>query len=694
MSGEVFVEVRCEEIPARMVSAAAAELGGRLFEELLNRKLTPRAVQTGFTPRRLAVALTEVPEGEPDRVEEVTGPPASVAFDSGGKPTSAAAGFAKRCGIDVSNLKRMETAKGEYVGATVKTPGRPVTEVVAELVPRVVTDLTWAKTMRWGTGAGPWARPIHGFVVLYEGEAVECEVFGIRSGTTTIGHPVLSPDAFSVSGRAPRWQDYLADLGERGIVPVFAERQERLARGFAEAADELGGNLVGDSDLLDRLTAMCGVPGVVAGSFDERFLKLPREVLVASLRDHQSAFTVERDGELLPGFLTLMDRPDDPGGLVRKGNEWVVAARLEDAAFFYAEDRKVKLADRAAELERLNFHAKLGSYADKSRRVGELCAKLGESLGWKRDTNTARKVAGIFKADLVTEMVGEFSSLQGIMGGVYAREEGYSKSVWRAVYDQYLPQGTKDPVPGTKAGKLVALADRLDTVVGILGIGLTPSGSKDPFGLRRAAQGIVRIALEGGLELDLDLAAARAYKLYEGRLEENAEDVLAVWRPFLFDRIRHVLDLSGFAYDEIEAALEVGAANLPDLEARVKALHEVRDEKGFGEVVLAAKRIANILREAPEETLNPELLNEPAEKLLFQAYQSLRGEIREAEEKKRYEDCLRTMTSFADVLDRFFVEVLVMDENADVRANRIGLLQAIQRTLSRTAGLTAMVVER
>jgi glycyl-tRNA synthetase beta chain len=688
---ELLLEVRCEEVPARMLAPAVKQLASRLFEVLMERHLTPDKTHTGFTPRRLVVAMSGIATQEPDREEEATGPPVQAGFDAEGKPTAAALGFARRCGVAPEDLRTVSTPKGEYLAATVKTEGRPTREVLSELLAGLLRDLAWPKTMRWGAGVGPWARPIHGIVALFDGEIVPFELFGVVSGASTCGHPVLSPRFFDVR----EWSDYRRKLGRRKIEVRFDERRRTLAKALTRAAAAAGGNLVEDEVLLERLTAMCAIPGVVSGSFDRRFLELPREVLIASLRDHQSAFCVEADGELLPSFLTLMDRSDDPKGRVRAGNEWVAEARLSDAAFFFAEDRKRSLSERRPDLERLSFHVALGSYAEKTERIEALCRVLCGGLGLdESETEHAVAAAGLLKADLVTEMVKEFTSLQGVMGGLYARADGHPEEVWRPIYEQYLPAATSDPLPASRVGQIVGLADRIDTVVGMLGIGLVPSGSKDPFGLRRAAQGIVRIALEGELPVDLDLIAAKACQAYGSKLESPGKEVLAVWRPFIFDRVRHVLGLEGFAYDEIEAALEVGATNLPDLRSRVEALHAVRDEPDFLTVVLAAKRIANILREADEQTLNEELLTEDAEQRLYNAYLDLKKEVREAEDEARYEQCFRAMAAFADVLDRFFVEVLVMDENRDLRNNRIALLQSIQRVLSRTASLTAMVVER
>lgn len=688
--GELLLEVRCEEIPARMLQPAVKELASRLFEELMARQLAPDEGVTGFTPRRLMLSMTGIADGEPDRADEVTGPPVKVGFDGEGNPTAAAIGFAKRCGVDPAELRRVETDKGEYLAATVETVGRSSTEVLSELLPRILRELNWPKTMKWGTAEGPWARPVHGVVAVFNGEVVPFELFGVPSGRETIGHPVLSSNPFEVNDLTM----YRRKLSRRKIEVRFEERRKKLAATLAAEAKKLGGELVEDDELLSRLTAMCAVPGVIAGTFDKRFLALPREVLIASLRDHQSAFSVEKKGKLRPHFLTLMDRPDDPEGRIRSGNEWVVEARLADAEFFFGEDRKVSLADRRSDLERLTFHVKLGNYADKTERIAALCSVLGDALGWEKEAAAAVSAGELLKVDLTTEMVKEFTSLQGVMGGIYAREDGHPDDVWRAIYEQYSPAGSGDPIPETRVGRLVGLADRIDTLVGILGIGHVPRSSKDPFGLRRAAQGVVRIALEGDMPVDLDLVAAKAFQGYGDRLELKGKEVLAIWRPFIFDRVRHLLGVEGFAYDEIEAALEVGATNLPDLKARVEALHAVREEPDFLSVVLAAKRIANILRDSDEHTLSEELLAEDAERRLYNSFLDLKEEVQGAEEEGRYEHCFRAMAGFADVLDRFFVEVLVMDENIDLRNNRIAMLQSIQRTLSRTAELTAMVVER
>jgi len=688
--GEFLLEVRCEEIPARMLEPAIRELATRSFETLLSKGLTPSEVETGYTPRRILLTLRGLPEREPDRREQMIGPPAKIGFKEDGEPTPAAVGFAKKCGVETSELEIVETPKGDYLGATVAIDGRSTIDVLSEQIPPILEGLSWAKSMRWGDAEGPWVRPVHGLLAIFNGKILPMALFGISASDATCGHPLHSPERFSVVDKS----DYDAKMAERRIVITFDRRRELLDEQLKQLAEKEGGNLVADAELLDRLTSTCGIPGVVHGEFDATYLGLPREVLSTSLRDHQSAFTVESEERLLPIFLTVMDRSDDPEGRVRAGNEWVVAARLDDARFFYTEDRKRSLGDRAADLEHLVFHADLGSYADKTERISRLSESICSVLGWKAETEQAREAAKLLKVDLTTEMVKEFTSLQGVMGGVYAREEGAADAIWQAIYDQYLPASPGDGIPRGRVGQAVAMADRVDTLVGMFGLGLIPSGSRDPFGLRRAAQGLVRIVLDAGLAVDLDMLAARSARLYDDCLKRSAEEVLADLRPFVLDRVRHLLGRRGCSYDSIEAAIGAGTSDLPDLAARVDAVEKLREESDFLSLVLAAKRIANIVKDTPEHDLDADLLREGAEIELHRAADNLRSAIDRAEAEADHETALRSIAELAPVLDTFFVEVLVMDENLELRQNRISLLQSILRLISRTARLTEVVVDR
>jgi len=700
VSGELLLEVRTEEIPARMLSGAAKELATRVFEVLMARGVPPREVEAGFTPRRLWLILKGLPEKEEDRRVVEVGPPVSVAFDGEGRPTKAGEGFARKFGVEVSELGRRDfsgepgaATKGERVVLEREVGGEPTADILRDLLPSALVGLSWAKTMRWGSGVGPWVRPVHGVVALLDGEVLDFELFDVASGRTTVGHPTLSPESFDVDS-AEAWR---AALAERGIEPSADRREERLRSGMVAAAEAAGGTLVDDPALLAKLAAICEIPGVLEGRLDDALLGLPREVLVTSLRDHQSALTVEKDGALLPLFLTVMDRPDDPKGRVRAGNEWVVAARLADAVFFWDKDRKVRLEERKAALDGLAFHRDLGSYSEKGTRLVALASELAAQAGLEADESKALlRAASLAKFDLVTEMVREFTDLQGVMGGIYAREQGESEAVWSAVSDQYLPASADDELPRRRVGRLLALADRLDTLVGFFALGSVPTGSKDPFGLRRAATGAVRLLLEEP-GIDLPAACASAHGGYAVGLTKSADEAWALLRPFFEDRTRHLFELEGFAYDEIEAALRRPGetlASVAETRARVEALHEARREEGFVAVAQAAKRIENITRDQPACELHAERLALDAETALFEALTRFSEARRSALEEGSFVAGLRAVGALAPTLERFFDEVMVLDPDPEKRSNRLALLQRLGAEIGELADLSQLVIER
>ena len=719
-AGEFLLEVRAEEIPARMLSGAVQELGTGLFEELMRRGLVPTEVSSAFTPRRLVLVLKGLPEKEKDKTLTEVGPPASAAYDAAGNPTPAAIGFAKKFGMEASSLKRKlfsgddeassasgsQSTKGGKGGGKGKVEGervylertyagRPTAEVLSEIVPKLLAGLNWAKTMRWGSGTGPWVRPVHGIVALLDGEVVPFELFGVRSGRESAGHPTLSPAAFPVFGL----DDYHAKLAERGIVVEPGERKRLLHQRMAERAASAGGALVDDQPLLDKLAAICEIPGVMEGAFAADLTELPREVLTSSLRDHQSALTVEKEGRLLPLFLTVMDRPDDPAGRVRAGNEWVVAARLADARFFWGKDRAQPLAARAPSLAALGFQEKLGSYAEKSERLQALTAELAPRLGAGGAGEPARRAAALAKLDLTTDMVREFTSLQGVIGGIYAREDGEPEAVWQAVYDQYLPAGADDPLPRGEVGRILALADRVDTLAGFFGLGrkFWPSGSRDPFGLRRAALGVVRLVLEGESDLDLEPVFARARELYGVALPAaGGAEAAAALTDFLPDRVEFLLGRQGLAYDEIAAARGSAPRSLDfrALAARAGAVHGARSGAEFLAVALAAKRIANILKGSEPGEVEPASLAHDAERALHRSASAFRAEVDSALAGGDYGRGLAAVGGLAAPLERFFVEVLVMDPDEGVRRNRLALLAGLRRDIGRLADLSAVVVDK
>ncbi len=691
---EFLLEVRSDEIPARLLEGGMRQLAVRIFEDLMGRGLAPREIVSGLTPRRLMLGYQGLPEHEPDREHRDIGPPKSEAYDEDGEPTEALLGFAERVGAGLDELEVRKTEKGEYMTFLRLEAGRPAGEVLAEIVSRTLAEIRWrAPKLRRGEEEPTWIRPVRGLVALLDDEVLPIELDGVAAGRATAGHPILSPGAFEVEGV----EDYVEKLHERGIEVSFQERRRRLEELLEERAAELGGKLHESPELLRLLTLRCEIPAVVAGRFDAEYLDLPQEVIVAALEERQSAFALFGDGEVLPRFLTAMDREDDPRGLVERGQERAAAGRLDDARFHYETDRRQPLAERARRLDQLAFHPRLSHLAAKSTRVRSLVEILARELGCEEEAESAAQAAGLLKADLTTAMVRDFATLRGRLGGIYAREEGYVEDVWQAIYDQYLPLGADDAIPRGRCGRLVAVADRLDTLVGYFGIGSVPTGSRDPAGLRRLAQGLLHILIEAEMALDLDLVAAQAVLLYneeERVLKSEAEAVVTALRELFSDRLRHLLGRRGFAYDEIEATMAVGSTHLPDLAARIAALKKVRSEPTFHTLVLSARRIFNIVRDSPEFELQPELLELEAEMDLYADLVDVRRAVDEAADRRDYEACLRAMVDLVPGLERFFAEVLVMDENESLRQNRMALLQATRRVFWRTARLKEMAAEK
>lgn len=677
MTSEYLLEIRCLEMPPRFLAKTARQLSVRLFEDLMGRGLGPEEIVTGMTPRRLMVCLRGLPEVEPERERRVLGPAADEAYDDAGEPTPELAELARSVGVEVAGLQELKTERGVYLGWVERVAGRPLPEILAELVASVVRELAWWPATR---ASGPT-----GILSLLDGEVLPCEVLGTAAGRTTTGHPVISRQPIEVAS----FEDYRAQLRRLGIEVEVEPRREALRQSFERIAERHQAELAGSSELLDELTAVCETPGVIEGEFDPGYLELPQEILLAALEGRARAFGLRDESGLQPRFLTVMDRGDDPAGHVRAGQEVVVAGSLADARFRYDDDRRLPLAERSRALAGLDFHPRLGSWAAKAERVGALAELACQELGWEDVLEPAQQAAGLLKVDLTTGMVRDFPSLRGTVGGLYAREEGYVEEVWRTVYEHYQQR----PIPTQRVGRLVAVVDRLDSLVGSLGIGQLPNASRDPLGLRRLAQGLLRILIDAEMELDLDLMSAHAVLLYEDRLDRGAQALVNELQGFLAERSRHLLGRRGFAHDEIDAAVAVGGSSLPDLVARLRALRTVREEPDFRSLVLAAKRIFNMIKDFPELELVPGELVEGAEHDLAAALEEVRRDVERAADEHRYEDYLRALSRLVPHLDRFFAEVLVMDENERLRANRVALLQACRRLFWRIARLREMTVD-
>ncbi|HPA80499.1 MAG TPA: glycine--tRNA ligase subunit beta [Thermoanaerobaculales bacterium] len=686
-----LLELLTEEIPANGLAAARRQLAEAIDKGLGGAGLAGSGVRALSTSRRLVVIAEGLPKRQPDRTERVTGPPASVAYGKDGAPTKAAEGFARKVGLPLDRLEIDSTPKGDYLAATVLLAGRPTSQILAELVPSVVAGLRFPKMMRWGRGEQEFVRPLHRVVALLDAEVVPFDLLGVASGRTTEGHRVHAPAAFELAAAG----DYLEEMSRRLVVVDPDERRQTFAAAAALLTAGIGCRVHPDDELMAEHVELVEHPGLLLGSFDEAFLELPREVVITTLRHHQKCLVMERaDGSLAPHFLAVIDRRDDPEGLVRQGNEWVIGARLADARFFFDEDRRRPLDELVPGLERLEFHRRLGSVADKAARVGELAAAMAAWVGSPLPAVDLTRAARLVKADLLTGMVVEFTELQGVMGGHYLRLAGEPEALWTAARDHYIPQGFESSIPASEVGRLIGAADRLDTLAGLFGVGEVPSGSRDPHGLRRAAQALVKIVAEAGWELDLSAAIRRAVELFTGRIDGDPGNVTAAVSEFVAERVRrYLIDVVGVAFDTADAVMAAGWARLPELVARARALEAARSAEAFRWLALGFKRVRNITDGQPEGTVDPALFQQPEEGELHRHGEAFRARLDECLEARRFDDAFAAMATLADVLERFFVEVLVMTDDEAARTNRIALLKELGAQFMRLADLSKLQIE-
>jgi glycyl-tRNA synthetase beta chain len=712
--GHTFLlEIGTEEIPARMIEGALRDLRLALFRELEAGRLlndggvrSEADVETFGTPRRLAARVGGVRDRQPDTEEEVTGPPVKTAFDSAGNPTRAAVGFARAQAVDVGELRRIATPRGECVAVRRKVQGLRAADVLSQRLPDLVASMTFPKMMRWGTGEFRFVRPIHWIVALLDREALDLTIAGVRSGDRTRGHRILGARAATITDP----MKYLEILREHLVIAKIEDRMKRMEDALRQAAETYDAVIApppgspqgveGDPELLHEVTHMVEWPHVVAGEFDPSFLHLPEEILVTAVRHHQKSFSLRRpNGRLLNRFLAIADTDRDPHEAIRKGNEWVLRARLADARFFWEEDRKTTLLQRAPALGRVTFHERLGTFAAKTERVVRLAGVLlevFERAGRRANRAVVERAARLCKADLTTQMVKEFPELEGIVGGLYARADGEAEGVVQAIYGHYLPRGATDALPATLEGSIVALADRLDTQAGIFLLGLVPTGSRDPYALRRSVLGACRILIENGVRASLT-------ELFDEALEPYAADTIAGCVPkadakanlleFYRGRLQHIGETAGLRQDSVRAALAASADDPHDARLRMAALDAIREDPGFLALALAHKRIKNILKDHPVSRSEAAPLKEEAERALDQAIRAARPSMEAADTRSDYLQALREIGRLGPLLDRFFDEVLVMTEDTRLREARLGLLRSIAALFVRVGDFSEMVVE-
>jgi len=671
------LEIGTEELPAGWLPRMVRQLEEQAIHVLERAGVLPRGIRTLGTPRRLALLAEGLPLRQPERWREVWGPPRRVAFDAKGRPTKAALGFARKVGLPLDALEVRRNERGEFLCARLLEGGRPTGEVLREVLPAVVSSLSTPKSMRWNEGGARFARPIRWVLCLLEGEVLKVAIAGVPSDGLTRGHRQLGPGPHRVKHPS----EYLQVMERAGVVVDPEARRERILGELGRLAAEVGGRPVVDPELLETVVWMVEHPRALRGSFSEEFLELPREVLTAVMQHHQRCFPVEdAQGQLLPHFLAVANISPSPA--VVRGNERVLRARLADARFFLQEDLKRPLADRLEELRGVIFQEQLGTMYEKAHRLGELSRWLALRLVPALETKAAR-AAWLCKADLVTEMVKELPELQGVMGAHYARCQGEDPEVAQAIADHYRMQ------PPSLLGTLVSLADRADTLVGFLGVGILPRGSADPYGLRRQALGMIQALLHHRLRLRLGDLLERAVSLYGERLRPGTmEETL----EFLRGRLQALLR-QRMGHEIVEAVLASGFDDPVDAWRRAEALHRFRQEDGFEALVTSFKRAANIVRTAPSEippAVDPHLLQEEAERALLKRFEEIRDRVEAHLGAEDYLEALRTLSGLRPQVDRFFDEVLVMAPQLELRDNRLALLQRIERCFRRIADLSRL----
>jgi glycyl-tRNA synthetase beta chain len=717
---DFLLEIGTEEIPARMIASATEELQRRIGELVTRERLASSANVEGYaSPRRIAVVAHGLADSQPDIAEQLLGPGAAHAYKDG-KPTQAAIAFAKKVGVELEQLTTATTPKGEYVAANVVKKGKPALDLLTEQVPKEIAALYWAKNMYWRPGKPErFVRPVRWLVGLLDKEIVPLEFGGITAGRTSRGHRILSSAPVELTSPA----DYVEKLRAASVLPSYSEREHKIRKALDASVRKISGaRWREDKELLDTVVNLTEAPSVILGNFDSEFLALPEEVLVTVMRDHQKYFAVEdANGKLAPHFLAVLNTVTDAEGqaIVSHGNERVLRARFNDARFFWNTDQRLTLKDRVAMLKSVTFQKELGSYYEKATRMqrlgSQLCAAIIEFRPELRQ-GVVYKAALMAKCDLTTELVKEFTELQGIIGGLYLVHQAgrmelpevSAKSIGQAIYDQYKPASMEDDVPHSLEGSVLAVVDKADTIAGMFALGMIPSGSKDPFALRRAANGIVRILVEHNLPISIKQLMADALRQYKGTDAESRFTAVAQYEQnvaaFFRERIEFYLrEAKGFAYDVVNAVLASGADNVVDALTRAQAVAKVRGSEDFDAISASVKRIKNILRQATESgkwspdaghDFVPQSPDTDAERILAKHTAELASSTASLCQQKEYDEALAALASIRKPLDDFFDKVMVMVDDEAVRSSRLYLLQTVATTFQSIADFSEVVTER
>jgi len=683
MPQTLYIEIGTEEIPAGYIVPALEWMSGRMARILDENRIEHGEPTVAGTPRRLVLNVPGVAEFQQAIKTEVIGPPKSAAYDAQGKPTKAAEGFAKGQGVSLGDLSIKQTPKGEYLCVFREQAGLSAPELLEKILPDFIAKIPFPKSMHWSVYNMTFARPIQWIVTLFGQQVVQCEYAHVRSGKKSMGHRFMSPVWIEVNDL----ETHRENLRKNYVILDIAERRELIRQGADAAAGAIGGKVLADDELLDEVTQLVEFPQPLVGHFEHKYLELPPELLITVIKKHQRYFAVtDGSGPLLPYFVTISNTVPRDFALVEAGNARVVRARLEDARFYYREDQKVRLDDRVEQLKGVVFHSKIGTSYEKMERFSELALMLAERVA-PEHTPEIRRAARLCKADLVSGVVSEFPELQGIIGRTYARLQDESETAAEAIYEHYLPTRAGGPVPSRIEGSLISIADKIDTIAACFGVGLIPTGTADPFALRRQTIGIIRIVLETPLRISLGEILDKALALLSAKLVQPAEKVKLEIMAFFEGRLLHYLATldQGFNPDVIEAALSVGIDDLLEAVERTKALARFTARPDFGVLATAFKRVANIIKEPEIAPVDISLFENPAERLLFDELVKAEEEVGARLAQSDFAAALESMALLKPMIDSFFDSVLVMDKNQLVRQNRLSLLTRTRDLFARMA---------
>lgn len=689
MPADIIFEIGTEEIPARFIPSALERMKED-FSVLLNEQgISFKTAESFGTPRRLLLYVKDAAEKQAEKAVEVIGPAKAVAYDKDGNPTKAAIGFAKGQTIDVKELQIKKTDKGEYICALKKEGGRDTEGLLSELLPRFLLKIDFPKSMYWDDKKIRFARPIRWLTALYGNKPVRFEVANVKSSNMSRGHRFMSPGAFVIGDK----ESYLHQLEANYVIVDPAKRRKMIIEQIEQIAKEKGGSVLKDEELIDTVTFLVEYPAAICGDFDKKYLELPKDILINAMKEHQKYFSIiDKIGSLMPHFICIANTKAKDMDIVKKGNERVLRARLDDASFYFKEDRKKKLSDRTNDLKGVVFQEQLGTLYDKVQRDVALTEYLAPIIDAKL-LEPVKRAAYLCKSDLLTGVVGEFPKLQGIIGREYALLDGEKKESADAIYEHYLPRFAGDELPKTNSGMILSIADKIDNICGCFAIGLIPTGSQDPYALRRQGLGILQILLSKKIHISLIglvESALSALKDKAKKTEDAKKDAL----DFIRQRMDNLLTSEGYRYDIVDAVLTAKFDDPYDCFLRIQALNKLKDEPYFEPLMISFKRVINIVPKDFKGAVDEKALKEPAEKELCKAYMALKADITPLIKEYNYELALRKISTLKKEVDAFFDKVLVMDKDEMIKGNRLSLLKEIGLLFNIIADFSKIVTEK